>query len=329
MGDGVHNSLGGFSGHRSNYRDTFGRPNYSNRPKSQSQPKLVSEISNTQNITQNVLYENNNVANKSIEQIQTQNIVSTTPEIQYVEPQIETQVNIQEIKSTKTIRSHKGRSKLQYALLTFAIILVVGGLYESFVGWHTNQVAQAAAAKLTQQANSNSSGSNSTALSTVKPSAAAIANYAVAPNLPRYLIIPKLNVNARVFSVGVNSSGALNTPNNVYDTAWYNESAQPGQPGATLIDGHVSSWTTRGVFYGIKTLIPGDQIKVVRGDGTIFTYSVVKSQVFASGNVDMNSAITPVVPGQSGLNLITCTGDVIPGTSEFNQRVIVYATLIN
>jgi sortase (surface protein transpeptidase) len=94
-----------------------------------------------------------------------------------------------------------------------------------------------------------------------------------------------------------------------------------------LIDGHVSSWTAHGIFYGIKNLIPGDIIKIQRGDGTVFVYNVVRSQVYQSGNVDMTSAMSPVTPGQPGLNLITCTGDVIPGTSEFNERIVVYATL--
>ncbi len=127
--------------------------------------------------------------------------------------------------------------------------------------------------------------------------------------------------------MGVTSSGALETPPNVFETAWYNESSEPGQQGAMLIDGHVSSWTAHGVFYGIKTLVAGDIIKVEKGNGQIFTYSVVKSQVFPSGNVNMQSAMTPIIAGQPGLNLITCTGDVIPGTSFFNERIIVYATL--
>ena len=39
----------------------------------------------------------------------------------------------------------------------------------------------------------------------------------------------------------------------------------------------------------------------------------------------MQAAITPIDPTVSGLNLITCTGQVIPGTSLFNERVIVFA----
>jgi sortase (surface protein transpeptidase) len=220
----------------------------------------------------------------------------------------------------------KIKNKLHLALISMAVIMLGFGVYATFVGWHTNHIVQIQATKLTQQANKASS-SSTTALSTVKPSPAVVANYIVAPNLPRYLLIPKLNVDARIISVGVNAKGALETPNNVYDTAWYNESALPGEPGAMLIDGHVSSWTAHGVFYGLKTLIAGDIIEVERGDGTLFTYKVVNSQIYNSNNVNMTAAMTTAIPGEPGLNLITCTGDVIPGTSEFNERIIVFAVL--
>ena len=235
-------------------------------------------------------------------------------------------------RSGRKKHSIKNKSKLQLALILLAVGFVLAGGYFSLLGFRANHVVEVQAAKLTQQANqaavSTKSGSTpAPAISTVKPSAAAVTNYVVAPNLPRYIIIKKLGVDARILSVGVNAEGALEPPNNVYDTAWYNESAEPGQSGAMLIDGHVSSWTAHGVFYGIKTLAPGDIITIQRGDGTLFNYSVVQSQVYPSGNVDMVSAMTPVDAGQPGLNLITCTGDVIPGTSEFNERIVVYATL--
>ncbi len=121
------------------------------------------------------------------------------------------------------------------------------------------------------------------------------------------------------------SSGAIGTPNNVYDTDWYNGSSLPGQPGAMLIDGHVSSWTTPGVFYSIKSLLAGDDIQLERGDGTMFTYKVVSTQIYQSSNVDMKAALNPITPGKPGLNLITCTGNVLAGTNEFNERVVVFS----
>jgi sortase (surface protein transpeptidase) len=222
-----------------------------------------------------------------------------------------------------------GHSKLSITLVSLAAIMFCSGLYIAYLGLRADHASQVQAAKLTQVANQASKTTQpaaaSAALSTVKPASDAIANYVVAPNLPRYLIIPSLGVDARVLSVGVNSQGALETPNNIYDAAWYNESGQPGQPGAMLIDGHISSWTAHGVFYGLKDLKPGDAIQIVRGDGAIFNYQVVESQTYNVANVDMTAAMTPIVPGTPGLNLISCSGDVIAGTSEFNERIIVFA----
>jgi len=222
-------------------------------------------------------------------------------------------------------------SKYNVVLLSMALVLFISGLYFALLGYKADHISIAQARSLTAEANvinKNTGQSSSSVPSTSKPSPGALASYSVAPNLPRYLLIPKLNVDARVLSVGVTSSGAMGIPGNVYDTAWYNESSQPGQPGAVLIDGHISSWTTNGVFYGLKTLVAGDNIKIVRGDKTTFNYRVVSSKVFGSSNVDMTSAMTPIVAGKPGLNLISCAGDVIPGTNQFNERIIVYAVQI-
>ncbi|HEY4963778.1 MAG TPA: class F sortase [Candidatus Saccharimonadales bacterium] len=218
--------------------------------------------------------------------------------------------------------------KLQLGLTVLAVAIVLTGGYMSLVGFRANHIAVAQADKLTKEANKAVAAGTkppTNALSTVKPTASVLASYVVAPNLPRYLIIPKLGVNSRILSVGVNSSGALATPNNVFDTAWYNESAEPGQPGATLIDGHISSWTSHGVFYGLKDLVAGDIIKVERGDGKVFTYSVVKTVVYPASNVSMTDAVTPVTAGVPGLNLISCDGDVITGTNTFNERIVVFS----
>lgn len=234
-----------------------------------------------------------------------------------------------------TQKRHSRFSKLQIILLSLATACLLVGGYYSYIGIKSVKVSALQAANLTYLANkedkktTSTPGSTNKALSTTPITSSTLAGYVVAPNLPRYLIIPKLGVDARVLSVGVTSTGALGTPDNVYDTAWYNESAEPGQSGAMLIDGHVSSWTAHGVFYGLKTLVPGDTIEVERGDGTMFTYKVVKSQIYPSGNVNMQAAMTPIVSGQPGLNLITCTGDVIPGTSTFNERIIVFATQVS
>ncbi|HVW23151.1 MAG TPA: sortase [Candidatus Saccharimonadales bacterium] len=221
-------------------------------------------------------------------------------------------------------------SGLQVIFVALAGFIMAIGLTVSFQAWQTNHSAAAKVEALSQKSQSGSTDepkvqAPGTPPSTSKPSTPSINSYQVPASHPRYIDIPKLDVHARILSLGLTKDGALATPGNVFDTGWYNGSSLPGQAGAMLIDGHVSSWTTNGVFYGIKTLKAGDTIQVSNGQGTVFNYQVVKTQIFDHDQVDMQSAVQPVNPGKPGLNLITCTGDVIRGTNEFNERVIVYA----
>jgi sortase (surface protein transpeptidase) len=217
---------------------------------------------------------------------------------------------------------------LQTTLVGMAVVVFIVGMGSSLQTLKTNHAASAQVAALVKKANT-SKNINSVIPSTVRPTGPDFNLYSVPPDDPRYLMIPKLGVDARVLQVGVTASGALGTPANIFDTAWYTSSAKPGQPGATLIDGHVSSWTSHGVFYGIKTLVPGDSIQIESGAGTIYNYQVVETQTYPAGNVNMRAAVTPITPGVPGLNLITCAGNVIKGTNTFNERVIVFAKQVN
>lgn len=219
-------------------------------------------------------------------------------------------------------------AKMQLAMMSMAVLVFGFGLAVSISTLQTNNKAASTVSALSQEVDKQATTSDVTdpsAPSVTKPAANSYANYMVAPDLARYIKIPKLGVDARVLQVGVKANGEMATPNNVHDAAWYNGSAKPGQAGATLIDGHVSSWTSRGVFYGVKTLAAGDAVQIVKGDGAIINYKVVKTQTYDAGNVDMQAAMKPVTEGKSGLNLITCAGQVKKGTNDFSQRVIVFA----
>ena len=165
--------------------------------------------------------------------------------------------------------------------------------------------------------------------SSIKPSSNAINSYSVPPNNPKYIIIPYLNItNTRIVKLGLTSSGQIASPDNIYDTGWYQNSALPGQKGAMFIFGHVSSWTANGIFYNLKKLIPGDKVLIVTGNNKVYTYQVVTSKVYPYNNVNMQQVLSPIDPKVAGLNLMTCTGQVIKNTSEFNQRLVVFTKLI-
>ncbi|MBC7746456.1 class F sortase [Pedobacter sp.] len=243
------------------------------------------------------------------------------PPVTYVPPAVVASEPV--VSSTFLPAQPKKHNKTSLALVTMAVILFVAGISVVIVGFYqNNQVA-------TQVKNVAQSVVGTTASrqpDETKPDAASQSSYTVGPTKPRMLIIDKLGVNARVHQLGVDSNNELQTPNNIYDTGWYDNSAKPGDAGgAILIDGHVHGPTQPGVFYKLKTLVAGDIIKLERGDDTVYTFKVVKSQTYPVDNVDMNAAIVSAVPGKLGLNLMTCTGSVNTQTQSYNERLIVFA----
>jgi hypothetical protein len=41
----------------------------------------------------------------------------------------------------------------------------------------------------------------------------------------------------------------------------------------------------------------------------------------------MAAALSPINPAKPGLNLITCSGQVVKGTNEFNKRTVVFTEI--
>jgi sortase A len=172
-------------------------------------------------------------------------------------------------------------------------------------------------------------GTNQSAPSSAKPKQAAVTSYQVAPALPKYINIPAAGVpTTRIVQLGLTKNNQIAVPDNIYDAGWYDQSAKPGQSGAMFIYGHVSSWQASGVFYNLKKLKAGDKMTITRGDNQTFTYQVVSSKIYPYNAVDMNQVLAPVDPSKQGLNLMTCTGQVIKGTSEFNERLVVFTSLV-
>ncbi len=167
-----------------------------------------------------------------------------------------------------------------------------------------------------------------TAPETMKPSPEVVAAYSVAADLPKYISIPTIETEkVRVFQLGLTKNYSIAAPTNIHDAGWYEESSRPGKPGAMFIYGHVSSLESKGIFYDLYKLKPGDVIRVTRGDDTVFSYAVVSTKKYAAQEVPMDTVLAPVRAGQQGLNLMTCAGHIDAKTGEFSERLVVYASL--
>ena len=166
--------------------------------------------------------------------------------------------------------------------------------------------------------------------SSVRPSDKAVATYSVPPTNPKYIAIPSIGLaNTLILRLGLTSNAAIAVPDNIYEAGWYDGSSKPGNPGAMFIYGHISSWTADGIFYNLHKLRQGDLVNITRGDNTIYTYKVIKLVIYPYNAVPMDTVLTNISKNIPGLNIMTCTGQVIKGTSEFNERLVVYTNLVS
>lgn len=140
--------------------------------------------------------------------------------------------------------------------------------------------------------------------------------------VPVRLVVPAAQVNAAVETVGL-TQGAIGVPSQAMDAAWYDGSVAPGQPGNAILDGHVDWWTGPGVFGHLAQVRVGDQVQLVRTDGSQVTFAVTGQQIFGAN--DQVPATMLAKTGPATLSLITCTGSW--DGSEYSERLVINASL--
>lgn len=214
--------------------------------------------------------------------------------------------------------SFGGRRKLSLALTVLAVIAFGAGAYLGINALRTNRYVSAQLSNLRKTADPD-------APSEDKPGDNDINSYQVPANDPRLLTISKLGVKARIRKLGVKANNELDAPKNIYDAGWYEGSSRPDEFGAMLLDGHVQGPTKPGIFINLDKLTAGDKISVERGDGQVFNYKVVKTQVYDVSQLNMEETLNSVDPEKKGLNIISCTGPYDPKTQNYKDRLVVYA----
>ena len=143
--------------------------------------------------------------------------------------------------------------------------------------------------------------------------------------LPIRLRVPTLGVDSDVEYVELAADGAMDTPKDPVNVAWYQPGPKPGEAGNAIIAGHVDWGGRTAVFWGLRTLGPGDVIQVVAGDGVQYEFMVDWLKWY-----DAETALVDEVFGQSEateLTLITCGGSFDQHTRQYLSRLVVRSTL--
>ncbi|MEN3612786.1 class F sortase [Plantactinospora sp. ZYX-F-223] len=146
---------------------------------------------------------------------------------------------------------------------------------------------------------------------------------------PVRITIPKIKVNAKIMSVGVNDDGTVQVPplKQAQLAGWYNAGVSPGELGNAVVVGHVDSAVTGpAVFFRLGALKRGDRVEVTRKDGKVVRFAVdaVKSYPKTSFPSELVYGAADTVR----LQLVTCGGTFDRKKRSYRNNVIVSATRI-
>jgi hypothetical protein len=143
---------------------------------------------------------------------------------------------------------------------------------------------------------------------------------------PWFVRIPAIGVDARLMTLGLPRSEYLPVPSlaQAFRVGWYTFTSVPGQPGNTVLVGHVDTYLGPAVFYDLYLLRPGQPIYVMLGrhhDARYFVRSVRElpkadfptTQIFGDTHARR-------------LWVITCGGDFDYATRHYLDNIIVSAS---
>jgi sortase A len=143
---------------------------------------------------------------------------------------------------------------------------------------------------------------------------------------PVRLIIPSLNIDANVQQVGITKAGAMGTPSNFTDVAWYKYGPAPGHLGSSVIDGHVDNGLSlAGVFKHLVDIRVGDDVYVVDKVGAKLHFVVTDIESYPYEDAPSQDIFART--DKARLNLITCEGIWVPAGKTYDHRLVVYTEL--
>lgn len=150
--------------------------------------------------------------------------------------------------------------------------------------------------------------------------------------LPKRIIRRAAPISVRIGRLGISSSlvdlhrqpdGALQVPSDFQRVGWYVGSSHPGDPGPTVLVGHVDSYRGPAVFYRLRDLRRGDVITVGRADKTQARFVV--QRVLQVPKRSFPTQLVYVGDGRPSLRLVTCGGAFDRRSGHYLENTVVLA----
>lgn len=151
----------------------------------------------------------------------------------------------------------------------------------------------------------------------------------LAPSDPTRIAIPALDVDARVFPVGLDPQGRIAAPplHRADQAGWYRRGPAPGQHGAAVIVGHVDDAHGPAVFHDVSRLRAGERIEVARRDGQVARFEVTGVRSYPKNRLPADEVYGGFE--EPALRLFTCGGPWLGGETGYADSVVVFARLVD
>lgn len=146
---------------------------------------------------------------------------------------------------------------------------------------------------------------------------------------PIRLVIPAINVDASVSQVGLEPTAGDESTVEVPglgQAGWYKFGSAPGQPGATVMAGHVDLNGLQGVFWSLDALAGGEIIEVHMSDDSVALYRVMRGTTFSRDALPSDELFREA--GAPALHLITCGGAFNRNLQSYESNLVVTAAPI-
>lgn len=144
---------------------------------------------------------------------------------------------------------------------------------------------------------------------------------------PVRLTIPVLGVEAAIEAVGRNAKGAMATPSDPHNVAWYQLGPMPGAIGNAVIAGHLDLANGKpAAFWKLNQLKASDLVQVTLSDGSMLTFVVERLALYPDEQAPLEEIFGFRL--EPYLNLITCAGSWNKTAGAYTKRLVVYTRLV-
>ncbi|WP_187254667.1 class F sortase [Alkalicoccus halolimnae] len=143
---------------------------------------------------------------------------------------------------------------------------------------------------------------------------------------PARLVIPAIGVDAPIDNMGLEPDGAMAVPDNGDDIGWFEPGTKPGAQGNSVLAGHVDDREGPAVFYDLKELESGDEIKVMDESGEELVFVVTHKETYPYDDAPIDTVFGS--SSSRNLNLITCTGEFDRNAGTHRERLVVFTEML-